>query len=271
MLAAGLVLLSWTVRAAEERFDMLQIGTRTYTNVTVTTATKKYVFILYDGGMTSIKPADLPPDIQEKLGYGPGGGPKVSTNTAVARLKREMAKISVPQVKIVEKQLEQQFHQAPPAFLATASLLGPKLIYIVLGIGLLLHLFYSYCCLLICRKAGKPPGFLVWVPGLQCLPLLSAANMSRWWFLAFFVPLLNLVPFIRLWFLAFLLPLLSLVPVILWCFNIAKARGKSAWVGFLLLLPVIGLFAFLYLAFSEAAPTEDEEGPEAKIMTLAAT
>ena len=66
--------------------------------------------------------------------------------------------------------------------------------------------------------------------------MLRAAGMSGWWFLAYFVPLLNLVP------------------LILWPLKIAKARGKSVWVGVLLLLPVINLFAFLYLAFSNGRP-----------------
>ena len=104
--------------------------------------------------------------------------------------------------------------------------------------------------MLICRKTGNPPGILVWLPVLQLFPLLRAAGMSGWWFLAFFVPVLNLVPrfFGR--------------------FKIAKARGKSVWVGVLLLLPVTNLFAFLYLAFSNGASAEEDEEPEPKIMTL---
>ena len=49
------------------------------------------------------------------------------------------------------------------------------------------------------------------------------------------------------------MPVLNLVPQILWSLKIAKARGKSVWVGVLLLLPVTNLFAFLYLAFSNGA------------------
>ena len=75
---------------------------------------------------------------------------------------------------------------------------------------------------------------------MQQLELLRAANMSRWWFLAYFVPLLNVVV------------------VILWPFKIAKTRGKSAWVGLALLLPVINVFAFLYLAFSDGAPEKEQ-------------
>src|SRR5258707_5348163 len=55
--------------ANEETFDMLQIGTRTYKNVTITTKAKNYVFILHSTGMTNVKVTDLPPDLREKLGY----------------------------------------------------------------------------------------------------------------------------------------------------------------------------------------------------------
>jgi hypothetical protein len=58
------------------------------------------------------------------------------------------------------------------------------------------------------------------------------------------------------------------VPLVLWPLKIAKARGKSVWVGVLLLLPVTNLFAFLYLAFSDGVSDEADEGPEPKIMTL---
>ena len=122
----------------------------------------------------------------------------------------------------------------------------------MLGIALLIYLFHCYCCMLICRKTGNPPGILVWVPVVQLFPLLRAAGMSGWWFLAF------------------LRAGAEYCGPVLWCFNIAKARGKSVWVGVLLLLPVTNLFAFLYLAFSNGASADEDEEPEPKIMTLQA-
>src|SRR3954453_20007153 len=47
--------------AEEQTFPLLQIGTRTYTNVTVTTKARKYIFILHSTGMANIRVADLPP------------------------------------------------------------------------------------------------------------------------------------------------------------------------------------------------------------------
>lgn len=245
-MATLLILLPGTATAAEEdRFEVLQIGTRTYTNVTVTTKAKSYIFIVHKGGMTSIKTAELSLALRQQLGYAEIG-PKVATNNAAVWAKRELAKISVPSFK----QLSQKWHAQPPAGLAAMGLTGPKLIFAVLGIALLLYLFYCYCCMLICHKTGNPPGVLVWLPVVQLFPLLRAAGMSGWWFLAYCVPVLNIFA------------------QVLWCLNIAKARGQSAWVGVLLFLPLINLFAFLYLAFSAGAPAEEEAEPEPKIMTL---
>jgi uncharacterized membrane protein YhaH (DUF805 family) len=241
------------VGAPDETFAVLEVGTHTYTNVTVTTKAKNCIFILHAAGMTSIKVSQLPPDVQEKLGYVVARPPKPATNTAGMWVKRGISNLNVPQVKDLTKQLEQKWRSESAARSSAMGLAGPKLIVAVLGVVLLLYLFHCYCCMLICRKTGNPSGILVWLPVLQLLPLLRAAGMSGWWFLAYFVPVLNLVP------------------LILWPLEIAKARGKSVWVGVLLLLPVTNLFAFLYLAFSDGAAGEADEGPEPKVMTLQTT
>lgn len=245
-------LLMWSIgvaRATEDRFAVLQIGTQTYKNVTVTTKAKDYIFILHAAGMTSLKLNQLPPDLQEKLGYAVAKPRTPATNTAAAWAKREIAYVSVPQAKELTKEMEQWRGKLTSRVSAT-GLGGSTLVCVALGVTLLLYLFHCYCCMLICWKTGKPPGILVWLPVLQLYPMLRAAGMSGWWFLAYFVPVLNLVP------------------LFLWPLKIAKARGKSVWVGVMLLLPVSSLFAFLYLAFSDGLSGEDDEGPEPKVMTL---
>ncbi len=236
--------------ATEEVFDVLQIGSRTYTNVTVTTKAKSYIFILHTGGMASVKVSELSPDLQEKLGYASAMASKVTTNAAAVWVKKEMAKIDVAHVKDLKKQVEQKWRGHPGGKGSAMGLVGPTLIFAVLGIMLLLYLFYCYCCMLICQKTGNLPGILVWVPVVQLFPLLRAAGMSGWWFLAFLVPGINLVAHI------------------LWSLKIAKARGKSVWVGVLLLLPVTNLFAFLYLAFSDGSAGADDEETQPKVMSL---
>src|SRR5437764_15170904 len=65
-------ILIWPIissAALEQTFEVLQIGTHTYRNVTVTTKTKNYIFIMHSTGMENIKLTELPPDILTKLGY----------------------------------------------------------------------------------------------------------------------------------------------------------------------------------------------------------
>jgi hypothetical protein len=249
-LAVSSILPFGAVQAAEQTFEVLQTKTVTYTNVTVTTKAKNYIFILHASGMASIKIAELPSEVQQQLGYATADAPKRSTNAAAVWVKREIAKVDVPQLKALGKQLEQKWRGPAPSGPAALRLINPRVVWIILGVALLLYVFYCYCCMLICQKTGNPPGILVWLPVLQLFPMLRAAGMSGWWFLAYFVPLLNLVP------------------TILWPFKIASARGKSAWVGVFLLLPITSLFAFLYLAFSDRAADKDEEEAEPKIMSL---
>ncbi len=238
---------------AVEHYDVLQVGTQTYSNVTVTTKAQSYVFILHSGGMASLKVSALPPELRETLGYAVEQAPKAKTNTAASWAKTELARIN-PQVKDLEKQLQEKWQDGPATRLAAMGLIGSKPNWTVLGVALglylLLYLFFCYCCMLICRKTGNPPGPLVWLPVLKVFPMLRAAGMSGWWFLGFFVPVFNLIP------------------AILWPLRIAQARGKSVWIGVLLLLPVTNLFAFLYLAFSNDAGGAEDNESESKVMSL---
>jgi hypothetical protein len=248
-LAALLILLPEIVTAAApEKFDLLQIGTRTYTNVTVTTKARNHIFIYHAGGITSIKIAELPLGIKQQLGYAPVGPGRIATNTTVVWAKHELAKVNV----LPFKQMNQKPGWKPSWEPFARNLLASKMTFVVLGIALLVYLLHCYCCMLICRKTGNPPGVLIWLPVLQLFPLLRAAGMSGWWFLGFCVPLLNIVT------------------QCLWCLNIAKARGKSVWVGILLFLPITNLVMFLYLAFSDSDPAQEEEGRKPRIMSLEA-
>jgi hypothetical protein len=249
-LAAGLVMVSGAAGVTEETFRVLQVGTQTYTNVTVTTRAKNYVFILHQSGMASIKPSELPPEAQEALGYAKGRIVKSSTNAVTTWAKWGIAKVGTQQVKALGKQLEQKWRGPSAAKLSVLGLAGSTLIFAVLGTALLIYLFHCYCCMLICQKTGHAPGVLVWLPVFQVFPLLRAADMSVWWFLGFCVPVLNIIGHV------------------LWCFKIVKARAKNAWVAVLLLLPFTNLFAFLYLAFSNGASAHEDKNPEPRIMNL---
>jgi hypothetical protein len=200
--------------------------------------------------MGTFKVADLSPEVRQQLGYVVAEKPKAGTNAATAWAKQTFARIETPQIKEVEKQVEQRWRACFPNGRPTLPPVDKTALWLVLGAVLLGYLFFSYCCQLICQKAGKQPGIMAWLPLLQQIALLHAAEMSGWWFLAGFVPVLNLVA------------------AIIWCFKIARTRGKSAWVGLLLLLPVTTLFAFLYLAFSDRVPRKEKSKRLVQVMSL---
>ena len=240
-----------TAPAQEMKFDVLQIGTHEYKNVTVTTKSKSYVFILHSEGMTNLRIAELPEDVLQKLGYQNPNAPKVQTNGPAVFVKQTIAKLDLPQVKTAEEQFKTAWNNSPAGARLPIPEISKSLLAGVAGALALLYIFYCACCRLICLKAGGKPGILIWFPLLQLIPMLKAAGMSLAWFLAYLVPVLNVIAHV------------------LWCFKIADARGKTAFVGFLLLLPVTSFFAFLYLAFSNGHSTEKAPASgRIEIMTL---
>jgi hypothetical protein len=238
---------------SEQTFDMLQIGATTYRNVTVTTKAKDYVFILHSTGMNNFRVSDLPGDVLEKLGYADPSKPVVKTNGPAVWAKETMAKLDTPQVEEVKAKALNALGPDPRAKIRElTSRITPVALGLALGVLVLWHLFFSYCCMLICQKTSGKPGVLVWIPGLQMIPLFRAAGMSGWWFLALLVPLVQLIP--------------SLI----WPFKIAKARSKGVLTAICLLLPVLNFFAFLYLAFSDGGGPAKRDERRLDIMTLEA-
>lgn len=262
-------------RSDEQRFEVLKIGTQVYSNVTVTTKSQSYIFILHATGMLNLKVAELPNEVRQQLGYNsqeaPAGGSKNAGSSISSFFKglnggskdkpsklqgaaqwqqANLASLqSSPQAKYLREHAN--FGQ-----LKTISRKG-KIILITIVAGLFfVYFFFAYCFFLICKKGNASTAGLAWIPFLQVIPLLQAAGMSPWWILSIIVP-----------------PIAFIIAIV-WCFRLAKALGKSAWVGFFLLLPVTNLFAYLYLAFSgEAAETpksrsKPKRDPTANMMVL---
>ncbi len=233
-----LAVLCWLPAAVpavplEETFEVLQTKTGTYENVTVTAKNKDWIFILHSAGMGNIKIADLPEDVQQQLGY---NLPKEQPKRAAIPTMETLTDIKVPEMG----ELQQNWRDG--GALAVMTAFGnPVAVWTFLGLGVALYLFFCYCSMMICRKTHTSPGFLVWVPVLQSIPLLRAAGMSGVWFLALFVPVFNLVA------------------QVIWYIKIVKARGKNPLVVLWLILPFTSPFAYLYLAFSEAAPIRLEK------------
>ena len=71
--------------------------------------TKADIILSYERGLNSIKTAELPLELQEKLGYAAAGGAKAGTNTAAGWAKREMAKLDTTRMKALSRELEQRW------------------------------------------------------------------------------------------------------------------------------------------------------------------
>jgi hypothetical protein len=120
--------------------------------------------------------------------------------------------------------------------------INPVALMVIGVVGFVFYLFFCYCYMLICKKAGDEPGIMIWIPILQVFPLFRAAGMSGWYVLGM------------------LLPFINIIISIMWCFKIVSARGKSPVWAVLMILPFTNLIALLYLAFSGSEGMGDAEG-----------
>jgi hypothetical protein len=72
VLTASLLMLSaWLARAEGVLFESLKIGDATVKNVRVVKDTPTEVVVLFDGGGTTLKRQDLPPELQKLYPYDP--------------------------------------------------------------------------------------------------------------------------------------------------------------------------------------------------------
>jgi len=218
----------------------LTIGSTTYSNVTVLNKTRTDMFISHAWGMANIKVRDMDTQTQIKLGYmAPEKESKPFFKTEEVLEKLD----SNPQVQEVHEMLSEQ---AQPLLERVAEIKDIHIQGFVAALGIV-YLGWCLCCRQICKNTGQKPSALIWLPVLKQFPLLRAAGMSRWWFL------LNLVG-------------LFAIRQVVWCFKIAKALGKSAFVGFLLVLPVTNILAFFYLVFFGAP--RPSKAASSKIVSL---
>jgi hypothetical protein len=229
---------------ADDVVPVFQTRTDTYKDVTLISRTKTHVFLKHSRGVATLKTAEL--DKQTLIALGVPLPEEVAVvpvkPSGTSNLARALAPVS-------------EFARSLPASLNANGLAGFKLpadaktiIFAAVGIMVLFHLFFSYCAMLICRKAGTDPGIMVWLPILQAYSLIRAAGMSGWWFLACIVPGPNIVA------------------QVLWSIKIAKVRCQGVFTTIMLILPGTNLFAFMYLAFSGNSAGEDDE--EAKPIRL---
>jgi len=243
------VFLTWLsvapLAAADVELPVLKSGTDVFTNVTIYGQTTTDLFIKHSRGFGNIKISSLDDPTLRLL--------KLGGETPEEKVAGTVSGKAVSAVATMKAKLESSTDVRVPS---QADVLGslsqfrpsPNLIAIVL----IAYLLYCACLKLICQNAGSKAGPMIWFPVLQMFPLLRAAKMSAWWFVAF------------------LIPLVGLVAHIVWCVKICQACGKSALVIVLLILPGTNVLAFLYLALSKGntGSTETVTPPPRQSMVL---
>lgn len=220
---------------AQEAMPLLKTKTEDYANVTLISQTPTHVFVKHSRGMATIKRSNI--EAAALLALCSDGSNVISatvsdSNSAEASAQPEGTLIGL-------KQSPAEMFAALSTKWSPVAISG-KVVIAVLGGMFALYLFVCYCAKLICQKAGSEPGLLVWLPILQLFPLLRAAGLSGWWFIGF------------------CLPVVSILAHILWCIRICQARGKGGVAMFFLIFPVTYPLAFLYLAFSGSAKSEEQ-------------
>jgi hypothetical protein len=221
--------------SSELHLEVLKSGTSVYSNVTVISQTDTDIFIRHSQGFGNLKISALDRPTLRALGMAVDEEPQSdASGNMVAHAAA--ATLNVKSVADLRDTLEAKGLELSSTLRPTPALLAAVLAGMALA-----YLFYCYCLKLICVKAGSEPGLLIWLPVLQMFPLLRAAGMSGWWFVAFCLPVLNLIAHL------------------LWCVRISNRRGKGLLTALFLILPGTNILAFFYLAFSGGnAESEDD-------------
>lgn len=228
--------------AADIQLAVLRSGTDVFTNVVIYGQTQTDLFIKHARGFGNVKISSLDEATLRELNLGGTTSEKEGSRAvsekataAVATLKAKLEEASPWKVPSEEEMMGviSQFHPSRNLIAGILAAVG------------IIYLLWCACLKLICVNAGSKAGFLIWIPVLQMFPLLRAAQMSAWWFVAF------------------LIPFVGVVAHIVWCVKISRACGKGTLVALLLILPVTNLLAFLYLAVSRGkSDTQSAERAE---------
>jgi hypothetical protein len=251
-----LIVLSLNAFAGnDDTFASLKVGNRTYQNVKVTTKGKNFIIISHSGGIASIKVSELPLEVLQKLGYVAPPKPRHHIKEGPMWAGVAIPKADVAIIKPLKAELSQVWDRISQAWdrtrLASKIQLlkdNRRAVIVAAAILLVAYAFYSYCCMLICQKTGNKPGPWVFVPLFQAFPMLRAASMSPWWFVALLIPGVNLLAYV------------------VWSLKIVEARQKTVPLAILLIFPLTSWFAFLFLAFSDG-PVPGEVEISVEIIT----
>jgi hypothetical protein len=234
-LCASITLTAREVPPPLEKMPVLKANGQVYSNVSIYKVTATDISFSSDQVIGNAKLKDLDPDLQKHFHYDPNYNPTnaLHQTNAVQILQKPGTNGVASFANDTNDTVAADQTEPNVRIKAAFARLGIWPVVAVLGIFLLLYIFFCYCFKLICEKCSTEPGLLIWVPIFNQIRLLQAGGLSGWLFLLFFVPFVGAVMSIYMWV------------------KVCQARGKSGWLVILLFIPVANLFFIPYLAFSE--------------------
>jgi hypothetical protein len=272
---------------AELAVPRLTINGQVHSNVVVSPSSKGRLMVRHETGIATVKIADLEYDVLKQLSDAEiiGGSavkdllakkaPKIPKSSSNSTNDTEMVwqggDVSLSAnasalARAARVRLENEARALgiePPDIEKSISTLSLEVGLGILGGFVLLYLLRCWCLFRICQRATGRGSILVFAPLLRWFPLADAAKMSRHWlavpvfalFGLYLPPLLSQLPQLPWLPLAYLsvvcaLWLVTVILFVVWCIRICKTLQHSAFVGFLLMLPIVDWLALLYVACS---------------------
>jgi len=115
----------------------------------------------------------------------------------------------------------------------------PRVMEIMAVMGLALYAYPAICFQRIARGRGLPHAWFSWVPILNVYLVCRIAGKRYVYTVLCFVPIVQIVIYIII------------------CFKVARECGRGRWMGLLLVIPVVDLFALWRLVELMEAKLED--------------
>ena len=94
-------------------------------------------------------------------------------------------------------------------------------------------LYFSWCLQIIAKKLKVADDWMAWVPVLNIYYMVLVSRQPIIWTLFMFIPIVNFYFMVKIWA------------------AISVLRGRPAWAGYLMLVPVLNYMVLSRLAFLE--------------------
>jgi len=246
----GFLLFSSSASIASDAIPVLEVGSQIFSNVTVSTKSATHVFIKHSRGFAGLKLSELDHATMVKLGLEAPDPPKDESANPPVKIENPLSKMENPFSKMENPFLRPEFQpkvtqRDGKVYVEVYHQTFELDMHFVKGVLWSLFCFwllFCYCTHLICKKSGIKAGLACWIPIVQYVRLLRAAQMSGWWILLCIIPLV------------------SLIIGIVWSIKICQVRVKGFFTVLFLLLPVTTPLAFLYLALSSDGKEDNYGG-----------